>query len=130
MYKETITYVDYNGNEWTEDFRFNLSKADLYKLNFKHGGDFEAFLNKLMEDKDYEGMYSLFEEILTSAYGIKSEDGKRFIKSKEISEEFTQTAAYSELIAKLMDDENYLINFINEVIPRQAAVVPAPAENK
>lgn len=130
MYKETITYVDYDGNEWTEDFRFNLSKADLYKLNFKHGGDFEAFLNKLMEDKDYEGMYSLFEEILTSAYGIKSEDGKRFIKSKEISEEFTQTAAYSELIAKLMDDENYLINFINEVIPRQAAAVPAPAENK
>ena len=130
MYKETITYVDYDGNEWTEDFRFNMSKADLYKLNFKHGGDFEKFLNSLIEKKDYDGMYSLFEEILFMSYGIKSEDGKRFMKSKEISESFTQTEAYSEFISKMMNDENYLINFINQVIPHQAASEVMPANNK
>ena len=32
MIKQTITYTDYNGNERTEEYWFNLSKAELLRL--------------------------------------------------------------------------------------------------
>lgn len=51
------------------------------------------------------------------AYGEKSPDGKRMIKSAELSEAFAQTEAYSELFMKLATDSKAASEFVNGIIP-------------
>ncbi len=46
------------------------------------------------------------------AYGQKSDDGKRFIKSEQLREEFSQTAAYSTLFMELAMDDNAAVIFL------------------
>jgi len=118
MIKKTITYVDYDGNERTEDCYFNFSKAELVEMNLSTEGGLEAKLRKIIEEKDTPKIVELWKKILLDAYGIKSEDGRRFIKSEEISKEFSQTEAYSNLFMELSFDEEKAIEFVNGVIPK------------
>lgn len=116
MIKETIKYVDYNGEEREEDFYFNLSRAEIIKLNYSHEGGLEEMISKIIKEKDVSKIYKLFTDILFMAYGEKSLDGKRFIKSEELSNAFIQTEAYSELVMKLIQDADYSAKFINGII--------------
>lgn len=117
MLKKTITYTDYNGAERTETFWFNLSKAELMELQFSVNGDFGKYIESIQASQDNRKIIELFKEIILKSYGEKSADGKRFIKSKELAEEFSQTEAYSELFMQLAQDENEATAFIRGVVP-------------
>lgn len=119
MRKETLTYKDFDGNERTESFYFNLTEAELMKLNISKAkdGGLEELVKRMMNENDGEGIIELFESVLTRAYGEKSPDGKHFVKNKEKTEAFMQTNAYSDLFVKLITDEKYAAEFINGVIP-------------
>ena len=116
MIKETIKYTDYNGEEREEDFYFNLSRAEIIKMNYSYEGGLEGLIQKIVKEKDTVKIYKMFTDILFMAYGEKSADGKRFIKSEEISTAFIQTEAYSELIMKLIQDADYAAKFVNGII--------------
>lgn len=122
MLKETIKYTDYDGNEREEEFRFNLSRAELIDMNFSEEGGLKSKIEKIVMEKDTVQIYKMFTDIIKKAYGEKSADGKRFIKSKEISEGFVQTEAYSELMMKIISDPTYAANFINAIIPSEASL--------
>lgn len=124
MLKKTITYTDYDGNSRTEDFWFNLSKAEIIRLEYSESGGMEKLLNKMIAEQDSKKLMSMFETLILTAYGEKSGDGKRFIKSEELSTAFKQTEAYSELIVELLSDEKAASEFVNKVMPQ------IPAENK
>lgn len=117
MLKKTITYVDYDDNERTEDFYFNLSKAELIMLESSVAGGMKQRLEKIVQTQDSVEIMEVFRDLIHRAYGEKSPDGKRFIKSDELSIAFEQTEAYSELIMEIMADAGKASAFINGIIP-------------
>lgn len=127
MYKETIKYTDYNGNEREEDFHFNISKAEVIKLQHSVNGGFESYLKKIIAAQDVKAIEETFESIIKLAYGEKSLDGKRFMKSKEITEAFVQSEAYSELLMHLLTDADYASMFINKILPELPKDATKPA---
>ena len=117
MLKKTVTYVDYNGVERTEDFYFNLSKAEVTEMELSVEGGFSKMLEEIVKSKDNVRIMELFKQMVLKAYGEKSADGKRFIKSKELSEAFSQTEAYSEIFMELALDEKAAAAFVNGIMP-------------
>ena len=128
MLKKTITYTDYDGLERTEEFRFNLTKAELMDMELTTVGTFSKLMQKIIDEKDMVRLANYFKELILKSYGVKSDDGKRFIKSPELSEAFSQTEAYSELYMELLGNSEYAVKFIQQVMPKdldQNEVVPA-----
>lgn len=117
MLKKTVTYVDYNGVERTEDFYFNLSKAEVAEMEMSVEGGYSKMLEEIVKSNDNVRIVELFKRILLQSYGEKSADGKRFVKSKELSEAFSQTEAYSEIFMELALDEKAAADFINGIMP-------------
>lgn len=117
MLKKTVTYVDYNGVERTEDFYFNLSKAEVTEMELSVEGGFSKMLEEIVKSNDNVRIIELFKEMVLKAYGEKSADGRRFVKSKELSEAFSQTEAYSEIFMELALDEKAAAAFVNGIMP-------------
>ena len=117
MLKKTINYVDYNGVERKEDFYFNLTKEEVTEMELSVDGGLSQMIEQLVNAKDNKQIIALFKEIILKAYGEKSADGRRFIKSKEISEAFSQTEAYSELFVELALNEDEAAKFIKGILP-------------
>lgn len=124
MYKKTIKYTDYDGNEREEDFYFNLSKAELMEMEMGTTGGMRKMLEKIVSAQDTAKIIEMFKLIILKAYGEKSDDGKRFIKSKELSEAFSQTEAYSILFTELATDEQAASYFVNAIIPQETKEKP------
>ena len=131
MLKKIITYTDYNGVERTEPFYFNLSKAELMEMELGVTGGMTEMLDKIIAAKDAPSLMKTFKEMITKSYGIKSDDGKRLIKSEELSIAFTQTEAYSVLFMELITDDKAAADFVNGIIPNeiQAEVAAQTAKN-
>lgn len=131
MLKKIITYTDYNGVERTEPFYFNLSKAELMEMELGVTGGMTEMLNKIIAAKDAPSLMKTFKEMIMKAYGVKSDDGKRIIKSEELSIAFTQTEAYSVLFMELITDDKAAADFVNGIIPNeiQADVAAQTANN-
>lgn len=117
MLKKTITYTDYNGLERTEDFYFNLTKAEIMEMEMSTTGGFAEMLQKIVAAQDAPAIIKVFKDLVLKAYGEKSTDGKRFIKSAELAEAFSQTEAYSQLFMDLATDADVASEFIKSIIP-------------
>lgn len=117
MIKKTVKYVDYNGVERVEDFYFNMTKAEVTEMEMSVEGGFSKMLEELIASKDNVRIVQLFKEMVLKSYGEKSPDGRRFVKSKEISEAFAQTEAYSEIFMELALNEEAAAAFVNGIMP-------------
>lgn len=115
--KKKVKYTDYDGNEREEEFFFIITKSELVKMKFSVDGGMDVMLDKIIKSNDKKLIFKLFDQIFMAAYGEKSADGKRIIKSKEISEAFAQTPAYDELFMELLSDEKKMADFINSILP-------------
>lgn len=129
MLKKTITYTDYDGLERTEEFRFNLTKAEVVDMELTTAGTFSETMKRIIAEKDIIRIAKLFKELLLKSYGVKSDDGKRFIKSQELSEAFSQTEAYSDLYIELLSNPEEAAKFFAEVAPKMEEVSAVPAGN-
>lgn len=117
MLKRNITYTDFNGNEVTETLYFNLTRTECIQLEIGYEGGLVATLERIIESKDVRQLITEFQNIVLAAYGVRSEDGKRFIKNDEVREEFKQTAAYDALFMELATDADTAAVFVNGIIP-------------
>lgn len=120
MLKKTITYKDYNDNERTEDFYFNLSRAELVEMELGTTGGMAERIQKIVAAQDAPAIVNVFKDLVLKAYGVKSDDGKRFIKNEELREAFSQTEAYSQLFMELATDDKKAAEFINNIVPSDA----------
>ena len=118
MYKITETYTDYDDNQRTEDFYFNYSEAELTDLQFSVSGGLAGMIDKIIKTNDMPKLVELFRALSQKAYGEKSNDGRRFIKSPELTKEFTETVAYSQIYMRLATDSKAAQEFINKVVPK------------
>lgn len=121
MLKKTITYTDFDGNERKEDFYFNLTKAEITEMEMSIDGGFAAMLQKVVDAKDGRRIISLFKELVLKAYGVKSDDGKRFIKNDEVRDAFVQTQAYSDIFMSLATDADVASEFVKGIMPADIA---------
>lgn len=121
MIKKTITYTDYDGNERTEDFYFNLSKPELIEMQVSETGGLEKKIEKISQEQDLKKIIELMKDIIKKSYGVKSDDGKRFIKNEEVLNDFMQSEAYSELFMGLATDADAASEFINGILPKGLA---------
>lgn len=121
MVIKTIKYEDYNGNVREEKFHFNLNQAELMEMEASKNGGLSTYIQRIAEEQDAPKIMELFKELLQKSYGVKSDDGKRFIKSKELTEAFIQTEAYSELFVLLASDADEATAFINGIVPKKLA---------
>lgn len=117
MIKKTYTYSDYNGVQCTEDFYFNLSKTELIEMDSEYPEGFSERIKQVMESDDKKEMIRIFKDLILRSYGKKSEDGKRFIKSKEITEGFEQSPAFDEIFMEIGFNSESASNFVNGLIP-------------
>ena len=117
MLKKTVTYMDYNGVERTEDFYFNLSKAEVAEMELSVEGGFSKMLEDVVKSKDNVKIVNIFKQMVLKAYGEKSADGRRFVKSEELAQAFAQTEAYSEIFMELALDSNAAAAFVNGIMP-------------
>ena len=119
MLKKTITYTDYNNVERTEDFYFNLTKAEIMELEMSTTGGLAEMINRIVAAQDAPAIIDVFKKLVLKAYGEKSPDGRRFIKTPEIAAAFSQTEAYSILFMELATDAKAASDFVNGIVPSE-----------
>lgn len=117
MIKKTVNYVDFNGEERVEDCYFNLTKAEVTELELSVEGGYAKLLEDVVASGDTANIIRVFKELVLKAYGIKSEDGRRFMKTKELTTEFLQTEAFSEVFMELATNAESAKAFVNGVMP-------------
>ena len=127
MLKKKITYTDYNDVERTEDFYFNLTKAEIMEMELGTSGGLAEMIQRIVDAQDAPSIVKIFKDLILKAYGEKSPDGKRFIKSKEISDAFSQTEAYSQLFMELATDTDAAAEFVNGIVPNMGNGKALPA---
>lgn len=138
MLKKSIKYVDFNGDEQTDECYFNLSKSELTQMEISEKGGFENYIQKIIEEKDNRKIYALFKEIVLSSYGEKSSDGRSFVKKKMVDgqlinlrDEFEQTMAFDTLMMELISGgEKTVADFINGLLPNELQAELAKQANE
>ena len=118
MFKKTVTYTDYNDVERTETFFFNLTQAEVLEMELSTTGGLSAMIQGVIDAKDTPQLIKIFKELVLKAYGEKSPDGRRFIKSPEITEAFAQTEAYSEIFMELATNDKAATAFVQGITPK------------
>ena len=117
MFKYNSKYTDYNGNERNELLYFNLSQAEIMEMELSTQAGIEEKIRMMIATKDNAKIVQTFKELILKSYGIKSEDGRRFIKNQQLRDEFEQSEAYSEFfMAMIRNDDNLQTKFINGVV--------------
>lgn len=118
MIGKDITYEDFEGNEITEKFWFHLTKAELLDIEMRTGEGFEAYGKKLIAAEDKRELVKLFKELILMTFGVRDPNNpKRFIKTPELTEAFSQSNAFSELYVSLFQAEN-MVEFFKGVLPK------------
>lgn len=129
MYKKTLTFVNYDGKEMTQDLYFHLNQTDLIKITAKYAKGFkdpkDVNLNKVSQDilsqGDWPKVVSLLEDVILGSYGERSYDGDLFIKSKEVRDKFEYSVAYAEMFELLLTDNNEMQAFMSKVVEKTSS---------
>ena len=131
MIKKTVTYTDYNDVERTENFYFNLSKAEVMEMEMGTEGGMAESIQKIIDAKDAPAIIRVFKDLVLKAYGVKSDDGRRFMKTKpdgtRYADDFKETEAYSQIFMELATDADAAAKFINGIVPADLAQKAVPA---
>lgn len=118
MLKKTIKYTNYDGVEKEKDFFFNLKKSELVDLQYDTPKGFISYIEEIVNSGNNSELWKVFRSIVLMAYGEKSDDGERFMKSDEISKAFEETEAFSVLITEFIENDGEAAAFINGIMPK------------
>ena len=119
MLKKTMTTVDFGGTERTEDYYFNLTKAEIMEMQLCTDGGFVETVKKIVEAKNQLELTNLFKKIICASYGVLSPDGRKFVKNQEVLDDFMATQAYSDLYIELLSgDGKAAEDFVTGILPK------------
>lgn len=114
-----MTYEDFDGNERTEELYFNLTEQEVTEYQLSHNGGITTLINRIIQAQDWKSMVEYWKEFILMCYGVKSDDGRRFVKNDAVREEFASTNAFSDLFMLLSTDDNEAAKFVNNVLPKK-----------
>ena len=117
MIKKTVTYTDYNGVERTESFYFHFSEAEILDMEMSTEGGFAERVRRIVDAKQQTELLKVIKQFVYDAYGVKSDDGKRFIKNDEVKTAFIESPAYSKIFMEMLGDDKIAAEFVNGVVP-------------
>lgn len=117
MYRMTTKYLDYEGNNQEDVLYFNLNKAEVGKLQMRMDGKFIDYLQNLIEKRRIEDLYDFFYNLLLDSYGEKDPSGKKFIKSKQIRDDFENSIAFAEALMEIIGDVDKMSAFTKGILP-------------
>lgn len=117
MLAKKITYTNFNNEEVTETFYFNLTRAEISEMQLNHPGGYSDYLEQIIDSKDTKEIIDAFTKFILDSYGEKSPDGRFFDKSEEMKKRFHTSEAYSVLLMELIEDPNKAAEFINAIMP-------------
>ena len=129
MYKKTMKFVDFDGNERTEDFYFNLTEAEVIEMENSVSGGLINMMERIVAAQDHDRIVQTFKELILKSYGVKTPDGRGFDKSPEVVKAFAQTQAYSDLFMELSRDSKAAAEFFNHVIPKKKETAQEGSSN-
>ena len=118
MIKKTVTYEDYNGEMRTETFYFHFTEAEILDMEMGTEGGFAERIQRIIDAKDQSALMKLIKKFVIDAYGVKSPDGKRFIKNDEVKAAFLECPAYSDIFMDMVTDDKLAAEFVNGVVPK------------
>lgn len=121
MLKKTITYEDFDGEMRKEDFYFNLTEQEIMDANLGIEGGYDKLIDTIIQTKDTKKLAELFKSLILASYGVKSQDGRKFIKNAEVVEDFAATQAFSDLYMLLATDADEAIKFFKGIMPKKIA---------
>lgn len=117
MFKKTYTYTDYNSVERTESFYFHFTEAEILDMEMSTEGGFAERVQRIIDAKDQAALMKLIKQFVIDAYGVKSDDGRRFIKNEEVKTAFLECPAFSDIFMDMVTNDELAAEFINGVIP-------------
>ena len=117
MIKKTVTYNDYNDVQRTETHYFNFNEAEILEMEMSVEGGFAERVQRIIDAKEQSALLRVIKNFVLDAYGVKSEDGKRFIKNDEVRDAFVQSPAYSKIFMELVTNDVLAAEFVNGVVP-------------
>lgn len=120
MLKQTVKFEDFNGNQVEEDLYFNFTRNEVIDMEMKEGESTSDRLKRIGKANDAPAAYREMRSLILAAYGKKSEDGRKFLKSDEIRDDFESSAAYDQFIWDLFQDIDKMTAFINGILPQEA----------
>lgn len=116
MLKQRVKYEGFDGEIIEEDLYFNLTRMDLIELNDRYDSkDMAAYMDKIVKEKNVKELYRVLKDIVLMAYGVKSEDGKRFIKNQTVKDEFAESLAFAQLIEDFHETETAMSDFVTGI---------------
>ena len=121
MIKKTVTYTDFDGNERTEDFYFHLTEQELTEWELSVDGGLSGVLSRIINSNDNKKLVEIFKDLLVKSYGVKTPDGRGFIKNQEVLNDFIYTQAFSDIYMELATDAKAASEFVNGIIPANLA---------
>lgn len=130
MHKREISYKDFNDTPRVDIHYFNITRAELMEMMVEPAEGLDKWLEQILADKDKKNLLAMFKKIILSSYGEKSEDGKSFLKSDELSHKFSQTAAYDAMFTELTTDDNAAAIFIKSIVPEDLAKQAGASEEE
>lgn len=122
--KRDITYETFDDppETITETFYFNLSQRELLELQVEQQGGLDEMVKRMIKSKDEGGILREFKKIILTSYGERSDDGKRFMKTDEIRENFAFSGAFDALFEELTTNTDKLEKFLLAVVPKEATI--------
>ena len=121
MIKKTVTYKDLNGKERTETFYFHYFESEIMDMEMSEEGGLAERIQRIIDAKDQASLLKVIKKFVVDAYGVKSDDGRRFIKSKEVKDAFVECPAYSKIYMELLTNDELAAEFVNKVVPEDMA---------
>lgn len=136
MFSREFEYTGYDGKPKKDTYWFNLTEAELYEIDLSSVRGFTAQMNQLLKEERTKEIVDAFKGIILGAVGVISADGRKFIKSEEIKEDFYRSKAYSILFVELVSSGEKVAEFLKGAIPdeirmkMEADETPAAEEGK
>lgn len=118
MLKKRITYTNFEDEEVTETFYFNLTKADLMEMEVSKRGGLNGYIERIQETNDAGLVFEELKSLMSRSVGRLAPDGRGFSRSQQIRDEFMNSEAFSNFILEMLTDPQLAAEFIQGLIPK------------
>lgn len=115
MFKHTVEYTDFNGNQRKDDLYFHLSLPEVTRITAEIGKDINEYIKELTDNKDLNELLKFIEMVMLNSYGQKTMDGRTFQKTPEIRHAFEHSQAYAEIFEQFMTNPDLARKFGEKV---------------